>query len=502
MKHYFAYVRVSTTRQNEQGTSPQEQRHAIEGYALRQGLKISQWYQESESAAKGSRPQFTRMLKDLRRSRASGIVMHRIDRGARNLRDWAVLLDLVDTGCDVHFVHDSVDLTSRGGRLTANIQAVMAADYSRNLSDEVKKGQLGRLRQGFYPFAAPIGYLNGGKAKPKMIDPVRGPLVRQAFELYATGRYGLDTLRRELCALGLRRADGSALSRGSMATLLHNPFYVGLMSVPAAGEIFTGNHEPLVSRELFNSVQQMFAGKVGAKIQKHYFVFRRRVRCAVCGRALIGEHQKGRAYYRCQATSCRGTSLREDALHDAVREELSWLRLDERELGDVREVLGELVDEDRRGVRDRVRELTIKIAKLDERVSRLTDLLMDGTVDRASYVAKKEELLLARADLADAVRRADNAPFWRDVREKLELGFDAYLRYDSENPTYRRGIVDQVISNFTVRTKRPEITLRFPYAEWVEWAKSSKCAPAQARPRTQSSFRDFLSSLNCDGSDK
>src|ERR1700751_4170741 len=93
MKKFFGYIRVSTVRQGERGVSLQEQRDTIERYAARNGLEITRWFEERETAAKRGRPIFAAMLKLLRSRRADGVVIHKIDRSARNLRDWADLLD-------------------------------------------------------------------------------------------------------------------------------------------------------------------------------------------------------------------------------------------------------------------------------------------------------------------------------------------------------------------------------------------------------------------------
>src|SRR6201981_1788237 len=92
-------------------------------------------------------------------------------RKKRPLRTWAELGELIDKGIEVPFANEGLDLYSRGGRLSADIQAVVAADYIRNLREETKKGFYGRLKQGLYPIRAPIGYLDNGAAKPKTIDP-------------------------------------------------------------------------------------------------------------------------------------------------------------------------------------------------------------------------------------------------------------------------------------------------------------------------------------------
>ncbi len=162
MKSYFAYIRVSTARQGEEGVSLQEQKSSILEYASRRGFTISEWFEEQISAAKRGRPIFTTLLKLLKSKKASDIIIHKIDRSARNLRDWADIADLMDRGIEVHFVHESIDLGSRTGRLSADILAVVASDYIRNLREEVMKGIRGRLKQGLFPFSAPIGYLNTG----------------------------------------------------------------------------------------------------------------------------------------------------------------------------------------------------------------------------------------------------------------------------------------------------------------------------------------------------
>ncbi len=122
-KTYFAYIRVSTVKQGE-GVSLEAQKEAIERYCVQHGLMVAQWFQEKETAAKQGRPIFTDMIKRLNKKQAGGVVMHKIDRSARNLRDWATVGDLQDAGIDVHFAAESVDFASRGGRLTADIQAV------------------------------------------------------------------------------------------------------------------------------------------------------------------------------------------------------------------------------------------------------------------------------------------------------------------------------------------------------------------------------------------
>lgn len=222
MKPCFGYIRVSTAKQGE-GVSLEVQKDAITGFASRNGLEIIEWFEEKETAAKSGRPIFNKMLRLLKRGAAKGMIIHKIDRSARNLKDWSAISELSDSGTDIYFATESLDFRSRGGRLTADIQAVIAADYIRNLSFEARKGIRGRLKQGIYPFPAPTGYLNNGPSKPKTIDPVRGPLVKELFELYLTGNYSIRSLHSEITKRGLMRRPIRAVRRGYPQRLLRHP---------------------------------------------------------------------------------------------------------------------------------------------------------------------------------------------------------------------------------------------------------------------------------------
>jgi site-specific DNA recombinase len=231
MKICFGYVRVSTPKQGKFGISLHEQRAAIKEYAERFSLTVIRWYEEQETAAKRGRPIFAAMLRECRKEKVSGIIVHNIDRSARNFFDWAGITELMDEGCEVHVASENRQIATRGDRLAADVQAAIAVNYIRNLREETIKGMYGRLKQGLYPFKAPLGYLDAGTGKVKPIDPITGPLVRTAFERYASGRYTLRTLATELATAGLLSRSGKALSDDTLWKVLRNPFYMGIMCV-------------------------------------------------------------------------------------------------------------------------------------------------------------------------------------------------------------------------------------------------------------------------------
>jgi DNA invertase Pin-like site-specific DNA recombinase len=482
MAGYFAYIRVSTQKQCEAGSSLTEQRDAITAFAGRNELPILQWYEETETAAKQGRGQFSIMMKALRSRRAAGVIFHKIDRGARNLRDWNAIQELTELGLDVRFAHESLDMQTRGGRLTADLLAVIASDYIRNLRDEVRKGIRGRLKQGLYPLQAPIGYLDAGGGKPKQPDPVRAPLIRQAFELYATGLFGIHSLVREMHDRGLRTRAGGIVGVSNMAAILRRKFYMGLIEMN--GAVYQGVHPPIVKATLFRRVQDTLDGKLSARPQKHDFLYRRMLRCATCERALIGERQKGHTYYRCHARACTGNSLREENITEGLIVLFRRMQLSETEANALQteaSVLGAnwKTEADRQA---EANKLTMR--NLETRLSRLTDAYLDGVVDKASFETKKAEILEARSMAAQGKEALEPDVMMSRVQNFLELAKSLCSSYQMASPAEKREIVQMTMSNLSVNRKSPSFKPRSPFLELANRHAFQFSALTPDRPRT------------------
>jgi site-specific DNA recombinase len=492
MGKVFAYARVSTPRQGEKGVSLPEQRAAISRYAEQHHLSIAQWFEERESAAQTGRQIFNKMLSLLRLKVADGVVIHKIDRSVRNLEDWADLGRLVDAGAEIHFATENLDLKTVAGRLSADIQAVFAAHYSRNLREETKKGFYGRLKQGFYPLRAPIGYLDQGAAKPKIWDLSRAPLVKQAFTIYATGTRSLPTLAREMYQRGLRNRNGGRVSINGLATILRNPFYIGLMRIRRTGETFPGNQQPLIDARLFETVQETLDGKRVDRKQNHVFLYSRIARCASCGYSLIAERRKGHVYYRCHnrpfknPAVCPPTSIREERLDEAMLTAIRDIDLTEEEIQVARafiETHRAKQNEDRTMTQQSLR---LQSDQIESRLGKLADLFIDGALDRSLYETKKTALLLEQTDLKNRLQelKMGNDSRLEDFEKTVELAKNPSLLYEKANFEHKRELLKILLSNLAVSAKNIEITLSLPFRLIAEREKSAKCGPNRGTCRT------------------
>lgn len=482
---YIGYIRVSTAKQGVHGVSLQEQRDAISRYADRHNISVIRWLEERETAAKRGRPVFMEMLRLLRRGRAKGVIIHKLDRGVRNLKDWADVGDLVDAGVEVHFANEELDLHSRGGRLAADIQAVVAADYIRNLREETRKGFYGRLKQGFYPIQAPIGYLNNGGGKAKTIDPERGPMVRQAFELYATCAYSLDTLAEEMERRGLRTQKGKVVSVTALSLLLNNPFYIGVMRIWKTGEMFPGVHEPLISHALFNRVQEILSGKAFRSPQRHSYLFRRLLTCAFCGYSLIGEKQKGHVYYRCQTKGCKTKCVREEAVESELRACLTRINLNADELRWFKAAALKARQSRASERESRRKGLSLQLEQIKDRLSRLTDAFLDGSVDKEIYTDRKNALLVEQKRLEDAVVNfsAHDESELNEFEKNLELAGMALWSHEIANHEEKRRLVEILTSNRTVHGKSIVFEPSNPFRIIANREENQCCGPNRGEPR-------------------
>ena len=429
---------------------------------------------------------FLEMLKNLRKGKASGVIIHKIDRSARNLKDWADLGTLIDEGVKVHFANESIDLSSRGGRLSADIQAVVASDYIRNLREETKKGIYGRLKQGLYPFPAPVGYLNDGKGKPKKIDPVKASLIRNAFELYSTGNWGLIALADKMNRLGLRNKTGKKLSLNGIASILHNPFYIGVIRIKKTNELFAGKHPPIISKQLFDEVQVVFEGKNIKKKNRHFFVFRRHIICSGCQNSFIAERQKSYVYYRCHTPDCRKSTLREEVIENGFIQSLKKIKFNDCEEKLFRNEFIKL-DEDYAKEKQSVKkQLQLNIKQTNTRLSRLADAYMDGVFDKKTYLDKKNEIILEEQSIKEKLANINqnSGDVITDLEAFLELANSAYLSYKYAKPLERRDLVKSISSNFFIKGENVLVKLNYPFELVANRPAFTSGSPCREATRT------------------
>ncbi|HXZ71574.1 MAG TPA: recombinase family protein, partial [Streptosporangiaceae bacterium] len=272
------YLRVSSASQvntdhDPEGLSLPAQRKRCRAHAKRLNAEVVREYVEP-GVSGGSvlkREAFKRLLADLEQHRdIDMVIVWNISRWARDEEDlWVAYGLLRRSGVELVSVTEPID-DSPSGLLMLGVLGAIAAHDRRKLSIEVSRGRQQKVEVGGTPNRAPIGYLNvrqmidGREVRTITLDPERAPLVKLAFELYATGGYSLAELaqildERGLKSRGTRRYPSRALSATRLNDVLRNDYYIGV--VRNAGKPYKGRHEPLVPVSVFEKVQEVLAAK-------------------------------------------------------------------------------------------------------------------------------------------------------------------------------------------------------------------------------------------------
>ncbi len=200
----------------------------------------------------------------------------------------------------MHFVSDGQIITSKISateKFQFGISLGLAKYYSDAISDNVRRGIEQKLRKGEWPGKAPFGYKNivleNGK-NDIAVDDYNAIVLKQVYELYATGTYSMQTLRKKF-------ADqyGIKWSSGFIDMVLKNPFYYGVML--AKGKLYPHRYPPLITHALFDQVQKIKASfnKKPVKFAGRPYVYRGLFRCGECGLYITPEKHKGLVYYHC-----------------------------------------------------------------------------------------------------------------------------------------------------------------------------------------------------------
>jgi site-specific DNA recombinase len=305
------YARVSSAGQlgrdgddDGDGYSLPAQVEGCKREAIELGAEMAKVYMErAESARSDNRPVLKQMLKELPTLGVKYLIVHKVDRLARNRLDDAVLYQkLVGMGITLVSASENIDETP-AGRLMHGMLATFAEYYSNNLSTEVKKGLRRKHELGGTPFKPPIGYQSAERqagaqgVRGVVLDPKRAPLVELAYQLYLTAEWSLLGLAAHMAEQGLRsrgtpKYPERVLGANRLHEMLQNPYYMGI--VKWGGRSYPGRHPKLIDTEGFERVQMLLAAAriSGERPQIHHHYLRGTVMCEECqGRLLFGRHR-------------------------------------------------------------------------------------------------------------------------------------------------------------------------------------------------------------------
>ena len=408
------YIRVSTKEQTE-NLSLSTQLKACEEYCERQGFEVlARFREEGESAKTADRTELQKLLQycRLHKGRVQFVVVFNLTRFAREKYDhFALRAHLKSLGISLRSATEPIDDTSTG-KLMEGVLAAFAQFDNDVRSERTRGGMKAALELGRWTFLAPLGYLNAPRSTGKSLvpDPERAPLVRRAFQEFATGRFTKDEVRRNVISLGLKTRRGKPVPSQTFDAMLRNRAYIAQIDVPGFGISRRGDFEPLITERIFFRVQGILDGRYEVTAPKQRndpdFPLRGYVRCEACGKPLTASWSKGRseyyAYYHCRGR-CRTVNINQAKLEELFVEELTRLQ---PTAGFMRLVIDRVLHAWREMKSDgaqRIAEIEGRQKPIREKLDRLdAAFLYDRTIDIDTYDRHRdklrEEFTLAQMD--------------------------------------------------------------------------------------------------------
>lgn len=389
------YLRVSTEEQAAEAHSIDAQRRECAAYAQRRGWQVvAEFVDPGVSGRTMNRPGMDRLLADADRGAFDVVVVHKLDRWSRSIRDTITSLDdLERTGVSFAAAAQNIDRTTPEGKLLMMLLAVFAETYIDNLRQETTKGKRERALKGLYNGTLVFGYeraprVAGQPPQPPHPHPVAGPAVRELFVRAAQGARPRE-LADWLNQSGHRTTGvwgGKLFGTATVTYMLRNRFYLGEVSYK--GQWHRGQHEPLVSPDVFAAVGAAIDGRRtmrGVTHKARSYPLRGLLVCQECRQTFRGwARSDGQRFYRDTArlkgiTCPHRVTYRAELLEGEVAGWVANLRLPGDWRAQVESLLSENVTQD----------VDAQRRRLLERRRREQALFLSGDIDDAEYARRK-----------------------------------------------------------------------------------------------------------------
>ena len=300
------YCRKSSKPEDRQMPSiPKQRRICDEIIRGQKDLEVVKIFEEKASAKEVGRPKFGEMMKMVERGEIDGIVCWMLHRLARNSMDSGHIEHrlLGDRILKKIFTSEKVyDKTTTVVELSVGF--AIAAQFSIDLAKNIKDGTMHLFSTGGFPLSSvPIGYR---RVKFSVIEPAENaPLVKLLFEKYAYEDFNYFQLNKFMRKQGLTSRTGRALGKSGIERILTNPIYYGVTRwrTPEGEQFFNGNHEPIISKSLWEKCENKRLNKNRAGVKRHCYLFTKKIKCD-CGWNLTAYQTKNIVYLECKNPDC------------------------------------------------------------------------------------------------------------------------------------------------------------------------------------------------------
>lgn len=405
------YTRVSTKEQAEKNMSLDTQRQACESYARQNNCKIMAYFGGTyESAKTDERIEFNNMLSFVKKSRekVSSIIVFSVDRFSRSGANAIYIAEqLKQQGINLISVMQPADVSTPSGALQQNIQFIFSEYDNQLRREKTITGMRNMLLRGDWCTKPPRGYdIVKINSKRSIVVNPEGHLLRKVFLWVYEEKISQAVALDRLKALGVK------ISKNSISCMLQNPFYCGIIaSRTLQGKIVNGNHEKLISKQLFLEVNKILKTKRlrNGKYGEHDSELPLKIimKCYDCGNTMTGYYvkSKGLYYYKCVKQGCCN-NVSKKKIHDLFKNILKQITLNGKNYPSVeKEFLSKFVRVEKLN-RTNIKSYTMTLVNIEEKITNIEERFIAREIPEELYLKHsgklKEEKLKVEIEIDKA----------------------------------------------------------------------------------------------------
>lgn len=404
MKRADLYIRVSTDEQADKGYSQRDQEERLKRFCATNKITVGQVIYEDHSAKTFNRPEWVKLLNNLKKksSKTNLVLFTKWDRFSRNAGDAYQMINiLTKLGVEPQAVEQPLDLSIPENKMMLAIYLAAPEVENDRRALNTFYGMRRARKEGRLMGKAPFGYANRSKEDGRKYVAIKDPeasAIRWAFNEIAKGVFATDQVRQKMNA-----QSPTKLSRSAFHVAIRNPLYYGKIFIAKfqdeEAQLVEGQHEPLISEELFHHVQLILDGykrveRPNTKILSDTNLpLRGFLVCPSCGRNLTGSASKGRnnRYYYYHCVSACGHRQKAEIANEAFENGLVQFEIK----GAIKTILKKLLlDNYKKFVQnpfDEKKRIVKEIDKLNARLSVARNKLLAETIDDEEYLDIKKE---------------------------------------------------------------------------------------------------------------
>lgn len=315
------YIRVSTEDQAREGFSLPEQEKRLRAMCEYKGYEIYDVYQDAGISAKtgNKRPEFERLLQDIKDRKCNTIVVLKLDRLTRSVYDWENILKFLEENeAYLDCANDDINTTSANGKMISRILTSVSQQEIERTSERTKVGLAGAIKAGHIPHRAPLGYTR--KDETLIPDMKTKDVIVRIFDLYHSGLsyQKIKNIFNEEKVLGKTNWYDTTILK-----ILENEIYKGDFVHGKRTKhptYYKDVVEPLVSRELWEECQVQQKKNSRSYQRTLTYLFLQKLKCPKCGRILGGKattKKNGNSYFYYYCNDCKLT-IKETVIEEYI----------------------------------------------------------------------------------------------------------------------------------------------------------------------------------------